>query len=322
MTAGNGTALVHRALVYSAEQELLGAAVPFLRAGITADEVVLVAAPPARLHMVRRALGADAPPVLFIDVAEWYRQPVRTIAAYDGFLRAHAPRRVRAFAELDWAARSPLEIQEWIRYEAIVNTLFSTVEASALCAYDRRATPPGVVAGAARTHPELVGAGGRPRPSASYVDPGEVSDEFDRRPLWRPPGFDSIPIESADLHDVRRFVAERAARHGLADEALGRLLVAVTEVATNAVKHGTPPMAVRVWADDGDLICEVADSGCWRPDAMLGYAPPATATSGGFGLWGARMLADAVQIRAGWDGTVVRLRTRLARHSGFSGHPG
>jgi hypothetical protein len=44
---------------------------------------------------------------------------------------------------------------------------------------------------------------------------------------------------------------------------------------------------------------------------MLGYAPPASAASGGFGLWGVRMLADAVEVRAGWDGTVVRLHTRL-----------
>jgi anti-sigma regulatory factor (Ser/Thr protein kinase) len=314
VTAGHGTALVHRAFMYSGDQEFLGAALPFLRAGLHADEVVLVAAPPQRLDMLRLALGADADPVLFVDVAQWYRHPVHTIAAYDGFLRANAPRRVRALAELEWAGRSPLEIREWVRYEAAVNAVFGTSAASALCAYDRNA-PPGVVAGMHRTHREMV-EDGRPRPSAGYTEPERFTAECDRAALPPPDGFDSFPIESADLHGVRCFVAARAEGHGLPRPALSRLLVAVTELATNAVEHGAPPMAVRMWTDGGDLCCEVADCGRWRPAAMLGYAPPATAAGRGFGLWGARMLTDVVQIRAGWDGTVVRLRIRLPGHAG------
>ncbi|HEU5159123.1 MAG TPA: anti-sigma factor RsbA family regulatory protein [Streptosporangiaceae bacterium] len=312
MTAGQGTSLIHRALVYSGEREFLAAAVPFLRAGLTADDVVLVAASPPRLDRVRRALGAAAEPVLFLDVAEWYRHPVRTIAAYDQFLRAQAPRRVRALAELDWADRRRREAREWARYEAVVNEVFGTSGARALCAYDRHATAPGMLAEVRRTHRELV-EDGRPRSSADYTDPGRLFAEFDREPLPLPPPpvFDSLPIESDDLHEVRAFVAARAARHGLPGRALSALLVAVTELAANAVKHGTPPMAVRLWADGPDLVCEVADCGLWRPDALLGFVPPAAATSGGFGLWGVRMLADAVQVRAGWDGTVVRLRMRL-----------
>jgi anti-sigma regulatory factor (Ser/Thr protein kinase) len=311
MTAGQDPALVHRALVYSGEGEFLAAAVPFLRAGLTADETVLVAGPPHRLDVVRRALGADAAPMLFIDVADWYRHPVRTIAAYDEFMRRQAPRRVRALAELDLAGMPWDEVSEWIRYEAIVNTIFGTSGARALCAYRRQTAQPGLLAEVRRTHTELL-EDGRPRPSSAYTDPGRVFAEFDREPLRLPAAFDSLPIESADLHGVRRFVAGHAARHGLPAAALNGLLVGVTELATNAVKHGTPPMAVRIWAEDGELICEVADCGWWWPPATLGFVPPAAATSGGFGLWGVRMLTDVVQIRAGWDGTVVRIRTRLA----------
>jgi anti-sigma regulatory factor (Ser/Thr protein kinase) len=321
MAAGQGTTLIHRALVYSGEPEFLAVAVPYLRGGLAAGDAVLVAAPVPRLELVRRALGADADQALFVDVAQWYRHPVRTIAAYDGFLRARAPRRVRALAELEWAARSPLETREWIRYEAIVNAVFDASGASALCAYDRTAAPPGVVAAARRTHPELV-EDSRPRPSPGYTEPSRLSAELDRAPLRPPAIFDSIPIESADLREVRGFVAACAARHGLAGAALGGLLVAVTELATNAVKHGVPPMAVRMWAEDGDLICEVADRGYWHPSAMLGYVPPETAAGGGFGLWGVRMLSDIVQVQAGWDGTVVRLRTRLSGHSWPSGPAG
>jgi anti-sigma regulatory factor (Ser/Thr protein kinase) len=311
MTARQGTTLVHRAIMYSGESEFLAAAVPFLHAGLTAHDVVLVAGSPPRLDGVRRALGPAAEPVLFIDVAEWYRHPVRTIAAYDEFLRAQTPRRVCVLAELDLAGLRAAEVREWMRYEAMVNTVFGMSGARALCAYDQATAAPGTLAEVRRTHRELV-EGGRPRLNADYTEPGRLFAEFDRESLPLPPVFDAIAIESADLHDVRAFVAARAARYGLPDDALNGLLVAVTELATNAVKHGAPPMAVRLWVEGGDLICEVADCGWWRPAGVLGFAPPESATSGGFGLWAVRMLADIVQIRAGWDGTVIRLRMRLA----------
>lgn len=316
MTAAGGTTLVHQALVYSGEREFFGTVVPFLRAGLTGEDVVLVAAASPLLDEVRRALGPAGEPVLFIDAAEWYRHPVRTIAAYADFLRAHEPRRVRALADMSWARWSRLETREWMRYEAVVNAAFGMSRAHALCAYDRNTAAPDLIAEVRRTHRELL-EGGRPRRNGDYTDPRrlftELDAELDRAPLPLPPVFDTISIESADLHDVRAFVAARAARHGLPDGALSGLLVAVTELATNAVKHGTPPMAVRLWTEGGDLVCDVADSGLWwpRPAATLGFVPPESAAAGGFGLWGVRMLADGVQIRAGWDGTVVRLHMRL-----------
>jgi anti-sigma regulatory factor (Ser/Thr protein kinase) len=310
MTAGNGDSLVHRALVYASEREFLAGAVPFLRSALAAGSVTLAVVPPRRLAALERALGSDAPAVRFIDAVEWYRHPVRTIAAYDALVRSQAPRRICALSEpfcRDWSAQ---ETVEWIRYEAVVNAAFGGSGASALCAYDLRAVAPEVIAEARRTHPEVVEAGAR-RPSPRYTDPGRINAECDRGPLPLPRRFDSMPIDSADLHGVRRFVTGHAIRYGLPDGELSGLLVAVTEVATNAVKHGTPPMAVRMWAENGDLICEVADCGLWRPAGLPGFLPPASAASGGFGLWGARMLTDLVQVRTTWDGTVVRLRRKL-----------
>jgi anti-sigma regulatory factor (Ser/Thr protein kinase) len=309
-----GMTLVHQALVYSDEAEFLAAAVPFLRAGLTADDTVLVTAPSRRFDLLRRVLGADADPLVFVDASEWYGNPARTIASYDQFVRAQAPRRVRALAEPDWSGLAPHEVREWIRYEAAVNAIFGESQGRALCAYNRHTAPDSALAEARRTHNELVEAGGS-HANPGYEEPGRVIAEIDGEPLRLPPSFDSLPIESADLHDVRGFVAARAARHGLPEGPSHRLLVAVTELATNAIKHGAPPMAVRMWSADGDLICEVADCGYWRPAtplATLGFAPPTSAAGGGLGLWGVRMLTDVVQIRAGWDGTVVRLRTRLS----------
>ncbi|HEY7484288.1 MAG TPA: sensor histidine kinase [Streptosporangiaceae bacterium] len=309
MTPGHN-GLVHQALVYDGEQEFLAAATPFLRAGLAAGSAMLAVVPRPRIDALRAELGADGADVQFVDAVGWYQHPVRTIAAYDAFLRAHAPKPVCALTEPFCQDRSPLETVEWIRYEAIVNAAFGASGAAAMCAYNRYAVPDDVIAEARRTHPEVV-EDGTPQPSHGYTDPGRVSADCDRTALPLPPRYSSMPIVSEDMHDVRRFVADCAAEYGLPSGGLSTLLVAVTEVATNAVKHGTPPMAVRMWAADGDLICEVADCGYWRPGDLLGFLPPASAAAGGFGLWGVRMLTDLVQIRTSWDGTVVRLRVKL-----------
>jgi signal transduction histidine kinase len=62
----------------------------------------------------------------------------------------------------------------------------------------------------------------------------------------------------------------------MAREALGNLLMAVTEAATNAIKHGTPPASVRLWTAAGYLVCEITDHGQWEPGALLGLIPPAS----------------------------------------------
>jgi anti-sigma regulatory factor (Ser/Thr protein kinase) len=296
--------------MYENETEFLAGTVTFLRAGLAAGSVALAVVSPRWIGALERALGTDAKAVRFVDALAWYQHPVRTLAAYDSLVRSHAPRRICALTEPFCRDRPAQETVEWIRYEAMVNAAFDGTGASALCAYDRRAVAPEVIAKARHTHPEVVEDGGLGS-SPGYTDPGRISAECDRGPLPLPRRFDSMRIDSPDLHGVRRFVTEHATRYGLPDEELGGLLVAVTEVATNAVKHGTPPMAVRMWAENGDLICEVADCGLWRPGGLLGFLPPASAAGVGFGLWGARMLTDLVQVRTTWDGTVVRLRRKL-----------
>ncbi|MGA5442846.1 ATP-binding protein [Streptomyces griseoincarnatus] len=115
-------------------------------------------------------------------------------------------------------------------------------------------------------------------------------------------------IVPTELHAVRAFVADQAKRCGLSADALHNLLVAVTEVATNAIRHGDAPVTLRTWPDDG-LICEITDSGNWQPEEFISWQPPESAVDSGFGLWGVGMLCDTVQVRTGSNGTMVRLRS-------------
>jgi anti-sigma regulatory factor (Ser/Thr protein kinase) len=307
------TPLVHRALLYDGEDDIIDVTVPFLRSGLEAEEAILAVVPPAHVHTLRDAFGTDAEKMEFIDAADWYTHPVRTIAAYSDFVREAAPRPVRALTELVWHGRTPVQTMEWQRYESVVNVAFAGLPVQVICLYDRHRLDGEVLSAARRTHSELVDGGGT-RSSGAFVEATAFNAECDRTPLPPPPagGVESLAVATEDdLHELRAFVAERARRHGQADDTLSRLLVAVTEIATNALRHGIPPVALRVWIQDTDLVCEVADHGNWNRDALLGLLPPKSAMAGGFGLWAARMLVDVVQVRSGGAGTVVRLRAAL-----------
>lgn len=303
--------LVHQALLYSAEEEFLTATVPFLRAGLEADDVVLAVVPKPSSAALRDMLGPDARPVEFVDATTFYRHPVRTIASYNDVVHSVAPRRVRVLAEPFLPGRSALDTIEWSRYEAVVNAAFSATGAHVICGYDTRSAAPEVLEAARRTHPSLVSRHGARR-NRGYDEPRRFGGDCDRAPLPAPAGRpDTLPFERLeDLRAVRRFVEGHARRLLMDDIELIKFRQAVDSVTVNAVKHGSPPMEVRLWAEDDLVICEVVDSGHWRPDGMVGFLPPDPG-SGFEGLWGARMLVDTVQVRGGWAGTVVRLRTRL-----------
>jgi anti-sigma regulatory factor (Ser/Thr protein kinase) len=295
-------------MLYAGPDTFLDAAVSFLLQGLEADEAVLAVAPAASTDALREALGSDAADVAFRDATHWYSQPTRTIAAYSSFIDDRPGMRIRALAEPAWVCRREADLAEWTRYESLVNHAFAQVDASVLCLYDRHTTPAGILDGALRTHPELLDDSG-PRLNHAYTDPSVVCAEVDRQPLPPvPPDAREMPVDGIDLCALRAFVGDHAADHGISSARLHDLLVATTEVATNAIRHGLPPVVCRTWADDGDLVVDITDGGNWRPDGQPGFLPPDPFLRSGFGLWGVRMLCPLVQLRTGPNGTDIRLR--------------
>lgn len=110
---------------------------------------------------------------------------------------------------------------------------------------------------------------------------------------------------------MRHSVASCAGAAGLAGDRLDDFVVAVNELLTNAVRHGGGTGRVAVWADDGDVVCEVSDSGTGltaaRPEPAV--RPPAD-TPGGWGLWLAEELTDTFEVVTGDNGTTVRVSSR------------
>ena len=293
-------------MLYADDRAFPGAAVPFLRQGLEAGEAVLAVVPGAAIPGLRRAVGSDA--VSFRDAAHWYSQPTRTIAAYSSFIEDHPGVRIRVLAEPGWDCGTPAEVLEWTRYESIVNQTFADIDAVVLCLYDQRNTDPTILDGAVCTHPELVGDSG-PRANDAYLDPPTVYAAVDRQPLSPvPPDARTMAVDDIDLCALRAFVGGHAEDHGISPARLHDLLVATTEVATNAIRHGLPPVTCRTWADGDDLVVDVTDGGHWQPEGLPGFLPPNPLIRAGFGLWGVRMLCPLVQLRTGPTGTDIRLR--------------
>lgn len=115
------------------------------------------------------------------------------------------------------------------------------------------------------------------------------------------------------LPGVRRFVATHARKCGLDEDAVGDLVIAVNEIATNGVRHGSPMAELRMWTADGRVYAEVRDEGHWVP-SDAGDEPPASDAEGGMGLWVTRQICSAVHITTGEQGTVVRVEMPLPQH--------
>jgi len=116
----------------------------------------------------------------------------------------------------------------------------------------------------------------------------------------------ALGFTRSDLSSVRRLVADEATAAGLPPERIADVVFAVNEIATNALRHGGEPASIRVWHQAGRLLCEIRDSGKGMPEA-LAPGKPALSSGGGFGLWAARQLCEAIEFRADGSGTVVRV---------------
>lgn len=302
--------LTHMALPYDSDDAFLEAVVPFLLEGADRGDTVFAATSPAKLALLRAVVGSR---VRLIDSAQWYDHPARIVSNVLQQLdfEATAGRGLRLLSEPIWVGRTPLETLEWQRVEALVNLVFAGTDAAIMCPYDVTVLPLEILEGARRTHPVAV-RGTLHRDNPAYQDPAEFSLRCDREPLTPvPEDSAALPVSSPDMRDLRALISAHARRHGMTGGSLHHLLVAVTEVATNALNHGEPPIELRLWPEGDQLVCEIFDRGHW-PSVLgpgPGLVPPRDEPA--LGLWAVRMLCDIVQVRTGPEGTQVRIRTPL-----------
>ncbi|MFD9359580.1 anti-sigma factor RsbA family regulatory protein [Streptomyces sp. NPDC060031] len=302
-------AFVHPALFYEDLAEYVSGVGGFVRAALSADEPVLVAVPGPHLDALRESLGASGTDVVWTDMTELGRNPGRILAALQDFADRHAGRAARIVGEPIWPGRSPAEVLEATRHEALINSAFTGRTATILCPYDVRGLASSVVADARRTHPTLL-EGGRELLSAAYTDASVVSADCDR-PLPEPDGeVLRLDYSRGELAEVRAHAERWARGTALTAARRGDLVLAVSEAAANSLAHGGGKGTLRLWTSTGpgaEVVAEIRDGGRLG-DPLAGRRRPALASAqGGRGLWMIHQLCDLVEVRATDGGFTLRL---------------
>jgi anti-sigma regulatory factor (Ser/Thr protein kinase) len=320
---------VHQALNYRSEEEFVAGACSYVRDGIRAGEPVLVRVQRSNVEALREALGDDAEGADMMAAEDWYENPIRTRGKFLAWAaeNLHDRRarvlnetpdgdRVRLLGEPPWPLASEAGVREWARHEAIINVAFEGAPISFLCPYDVRALPASIIDHATSTHPEILN-GTALRESDGFVDPKmycrRMDSEVPRR-SGRPAA--RMRFSLGELGDVRELVEEEAGRAGLGGQRVEDIVAAVNEVATNALVHGAEPAHLRVWHDQRALVFDVSDAGGGIRDPLAGQLKPDLNRLGGWGLWMARVWADAIEARSDASGNVVSVHASLPATSG------
>jgi anti-sigma regulatory factor (Ser/Thr protein kinase) len=299
---------MHQALFYRGEREYLDGVLRFIRPALAAGEPVAAAIPPSRGELLGRALNGHAPAVEILDMFELGRNPARIIPAVERMLARHEGSRLHYVGEPIWPGRSGEEIQEATRHEALINLAWPGAPIRVLCPYDADGLTREVLADAERTHPTIIERG-QERASSTYGG-AEVPVGSDQ-PLPAPPAEAlERPFKLDELFAIRKLVAEEATAAGMGRERGQDLVLAVSEVAANAIRHGRGTGTLRVWRRPNRLVCQVEDRGHIR-DPLAGRRLPRPQAAGGIGLWAVNQLCDLVEVRSSQDGTTVRVHTRL-----------
>jgi anti-sigma regulatory factor (Ser/Thr protein kinase) len=295
----------HAAFFYDTADQYVDVIASFLEEGLTAGEPALVAVPRGNLELIRAGLGGVGETVSFQDMSVLGRNPARIIPVIRRFTDSHPGGRTRFVGEPLWAGRSPAEIQEVARHEALVNAAFADVPTAILCPYRSDRPDQAVRDDAEVTHPHLLGRG-RTEVSTRYAGAAAALAIAEQR-LPAPPGnAEELVFEPGDLPSLRRLIRKRAASAGLSDERAEDLTIAVNEAATNTISHTHAPGRLRLWQDATTFICEIRDGGHIR-DPLAGRHLASAVAGGGHGLRVVNQVCDLVELRTGPWGTAIRM---------------
>jgi anti-sigma regulatory factor (Ser/Thr protein kinase) len=295
-------ALRHSAFLYEADDEYVARSVAFLRDGLDAGEGCVVGHTRAAIASMRDALGPDAERVSFVDVSSTYTRPARAVAAYYGtFLdQLRSAPSVRAVAEFQLGPTLG-EWDEWQGYEAITNLAYAHLPVWVVCTYNASGLPEPVVNGVLSTHAEVLTD--RWAESEHYEDPREMVRKLTPEPEPLPE-LRSYSV-GQDLERFRETIARELMAEKVPDAKSLEMLVAGTEVAANAVRHGAGIKEIRIGRAHGRFVCEVVDRGNGFDDPVAGYLAPRDGT--GSGLWVARQLTWRVEWFHAPRGFTVRI---------------
>ena len=302
------SALVHRGVRYADEEHLARRLVPELRAALDRGDVVAAALDGPSRAAVADGLGDAADDVDFVDTS----RPAR-IDAFQLVARRAAlvQRRARAGQGTTFVGQNQPQLQlgddYWLRLESALQVALADLPVTLLCPYRSELEAPALRA----VHAEILEPDGSSHANPDVREPADVALAAAAPPLadLGPPDV-TLTATPSTLGNLRRRLTELLDEVGAPPDP--DLVYAVSEVATNSVEHGEGRGTVAVWAHPAhadrpaSVVCEVTDTGLLH-DPFPGVRPPRLDQIRGRGLWLARTLCEAVDVRVDTTGTRVRL---------------
>jgi anti-sigma regulatory factor (Ser/Thr protein kinase) len=312
----DATDLRHEALLYDAPEQFIESARRWIEEGLAWGHEVVVAAPGPGARALSERLGAAADDVVFLSAEAEFRGVGPAFRRFRARVEArdHASRPLRLVIHHPGVGHPDMAeamLREYLHHDSLANTVIAGRAVGCLCPYPRASLSDEQIAAVEAAHP-LLRRDGDVVASARHLPPAAVIAEGQRRvgDYVTPPSVARVAIaEVEDLARARDLVRATAEGGGWSTEEPRRIadfLVAVSEVATNALVHGGGGSAA-AWIDGDRLVCDVRDHGPGVADPLAGYdLAPATAP-GGRGLWLARQLSTLLEVGQGPRGTLVRL---------------
>lgn len=181
------------------------------------------------------------------------------------------------------------------------NTLaFPPAESEIRASYDTAEPVPAVTAAALDPVMESDHAASARVPPSSRLPP----------PAPTEPGV--VHVYRSDLAAVRALVLQQGRAAGLTEGRANDLVLAVSEVAANTLRHTDSAGRLVIWRRGNEVLCEVQDEGTIS-DPQAGRLRPGPEADGGHGLWLVYQVCDAVELRSDETGTTIRMHMRIDR---------
>jgi anti-sigma regulatory factor (Ser/Thr protein kinase) len=164
-----------------------------------------------------------------------------------------------------------------------------------------------VVDGALRNHRAVL-QNGQLRANDAYLAPVEVLLSTPApAPIMLGPPDERRSFGAWALNDIRNVVESAMLAADFPRDRAEDVVVAVNEIATNAVEHGPGDAEMLLWTDADGVVVEVHNQG-FLHNPLPGLVAPHPAERRGRGVWIARQLCDSLHVWSDGDGTHVRLR--------------
>ena len=115
-------------------------------------------------------------------------------------------------------------------------------------------------------------------------------------------------FDAGTLRVLRKAVLAEASAAGMSDDRAAQVMLAVHELAANAVRHGGGAGRARMRIVGGELHCQVSDAGQGSAGQARGEGADVVApwpVRRGHGLWVVRNVADRVSMASGLGGSQV-----------------